>query len=134
MPQVINLHGKTSHFEDTRSTGKHSNNCSSLFLWTLFRRTTFLLQNHKDGILICLFGRLQKYGINLNHPIRQHFWSHAIFRTPGHESITVWLKFNTETIYYSSSEKLWQHFLHRPYSPWMTKQFWWSFLLKNIHN
>lgn len=62
-----------TYFEDATSTFKQSSNCSSLSLFiTLFRRTTFLLQNHKDSILICLFGRLQKHGININHPIRHH--------------------------------------------------------------
>ena len=58
----------TTYFEDTESTFKHSDNRSSLFLWTLFGRLTFLLQHHKDSIWIRLFVRIQKYGINLNHP------------------------------------------------------------------
>lgn len=90
-----------TYFEDIRSTFEQSNNCSSLLLWPLLKRSSFLLQNNKDRILICLFGNLQKHGININHAA---LLSHAIFRTPGHESVSVWLKFNIETIYYSSSE------------------------------
>lgn len=139
-----------AYLEDAGSTFKLCDNQSSLFLWTLFRRTifsflcyyflflflffSFSLQQHIHSILICLFGRTQKYGINWDHPTKQRFWSHAIFKTSGHESISVRLKFNIETISYSSSEKLWQNYLHHSCSPWMTKQFWWSLLLKNIHN
>lgn len=72
MRQVIILHGKTSHILKISGLLLNSDNYSSLLLWTLFTRTTSLLQNHKESILICLFGRLQKHGININHPIRQH--------------------------------------------------------------
>lgn len=90
MPQVINLCGKTLRIWKTLDLLENPVIIGVAFFFELSSEELFFfLQHHKDSILICLFHRIQKYGIHLKHPIRQHFWSHAIFRTPGHESITV---------------------------------------------